>query len=78
MPSRHKTNKPNRLDKVYVKSRKADNKQPNGYVLKIDWESRVVIVKFLSDPWHQSELDEIDLDDFWGHFSDDFGGTWYL
>lgn len=76
--SRHRTHRPSFLDKVYVKSRLKENKQPNGYVLKVDWSERKVIVKFLSSKYHASDIDEFDLDDFEHRFRNAFNGTWFL
>lgn len=69
MSSRSRTHMPRRLDKIWVEGQP----QPNGYVLKVDYDMAEVLVKFYDD-----RTATFALDDFYSNFSHSFGGIWMM
>lgn len=76
MTSRKYTHTPRSGDKVWDDRRSLEDKQPNGKVLWVDFPLREVFVKFYSDDRRRAEYESYGLDDFFGKYSPEYGGTW--
>lgn len=70
VPSR----KPSRGDKVYDHARYADGMQPNGTVIRVDYQEHEAVVKFYDNTTDVYSFE--DLEDCWDASS--FGGTYYV
>lgn len=65
-------------EKVYSYRRQREGKQPNGRIVRTwqeDGEIQEVLVEWLSSP---AEHEMLDYDVFFGCYTRDFGGTWYI
>lgn len=58
--------KPSFLDRVWVESRIAEDKQPNGYIKKVFWSEEEVLIKYLDD---KVSLDTMTFDELHGKWN---------
>lgn len=71
---RPKRGKPQRGQKVWLKSRYELGKQPNGTITKINWYDQEVHMKFAGGGVETLPLDKFTDDAVW---SDKFGGCYF-
>ncbi len=63
-------------DAVWIYSRKHENKQCNGYIIAIDWQSEDVVCFFYQDHLRPADEATIDMGAFSGSWTERFGGLW--
>lgn len=65
---------PKKQDPWYDERRLSEGKQPNGYVLYIDYDTKEVLVRF----YECEDTETYEYEEYVGKLTPMFGGTWYV
>ena len=76
--SRGRTNVPRRGDKVWLQRRHGEGFQPNGRIVRVDYDCQTVLVSFYDDIISGHTVEELDWSDLEGCFRPEFGGYWHV
>lgn len=74
-PLRSRRGPPRRLDKVYKQGKEP---QPNGYICRVLWDDREVLVRYLDTPRGNGRYEYFDWDELEGRWCDRLSGFYMI